>query len=88
VRTWSTVAKVPTAWRILAAPVSNNPTTQPPFVAYPADADFTLPRLALDLVISRPDSTSMESQGAYTLRNSSGASGRGVNLVCTEVARS
>jgi len=87
VRTWSTVAKVATSWTTLAAPVANDPVTQPPFTAYAADTSFSTPRVVLDLWVSRNGSTPTETRAVYALRNPATGTPVGTNVVCTEVGR-
>jgi type II secretory pathway pseudopilin PulG len=87
VRTWSTLAKLPTGWTTLAAPVANDPVTQPPFAVYAADASFSTPRVAVDLWVSRPGSGPTETRAVFALRNPAAGTPVGTNVVCTEVGR-
>lgn len=85
-RTWSTVAKVASAWTTVARYTTNVVATRPPFTVYDADTAYGLPRVAVDIAFTGPSGGTATSQGVYTVRNASGTA-IGTNIVCTEVGR-
>ena len=87
-QTWSTVSLATSTWFTVARNVVNDPVTQPPFTVYPSDTGFSLPRVAVDLVVRTNQSNRIETEGQYTLRNAASAAPPGPSTVCTQVARS
>ena len=87
-QTWSTVALVGSGFFVVARNVVNDPTTQPPFAVYPSDTGFSLPRVAVDLVVRTNQATRIETEGQYTLRNAAAAAPPSPSTVCTQLVRS
>jgi type II secretory pathway pseudopilin PulG len=86
-RTWSSVTLAPTPWTTVSRAVVNDVTTQPPFTVYPSDSGFTLPRVAVDLRMATTVGSVVQTQGQYTLRNSTDAPPPSPSTVCTQLGR-
>lgn len=85
VRTWDTVNAVPSAWRLLAGGVVNDPTTQPPFTVIDPDVAFGSYRVSFRLRARAVDVGTVDQRVDFALRNSGVHTG--VGPVCTQVGR-
>jgi hypothetical protein len=86
-RTWSTVTLVASSWLTAARSMVNDSTTQPPFTLLPSDAGFRVMRVAVDLRLKTSVGPIMQSQGQFTLRNSTDAPVPTTSTVCTQLGR-
>lgn len=85
-RSWDPAAPAPTAWVTYARDVTNDVTTDPPFVVTPPPDASTVARVDTSLSIRHPGGPELDSLETFTLRNLE--LGATSSTSCGQVARS